>query len=54
MSKGQVKEFFPPYLLLQDNKSELFQMVEKTGHQAARKLHQIAKDAYFKLDQGIA
>ena len=45
MSNGRVKEFASPYRLLQNPDSQLFKMVEKTGPEAAEKLHDMAIEA---------
>ena len=45
MSDGQVKEYASPYRLLQSPDSMLYKMVEKTGSEASKKLHQMAVDA---------
>ena len=54
VSRGQLKEFDTPYQLLQNPRSQLRKMVEKTGPSASRKLHQMALDAHLrqkKLEQ---
>ena len=54
VSRGQLKEFDTPYQLLQNPRSQLRRMVEKTGPSASRKLHQMALDAHLrqkKLEQ---
>ena len=43
MSRGRVVEFDAPYKLLQNSGSHLYRMVEKTGPEAARELHEMAK-----------
>lgn len=43
MSRGKVVEFDTPYKLLQNTGSQLYRMVEKTGPEAARELHEMAK-----------
>ena len=48
VSRGQLKEFDTPYQLLQNPRSQLRRMVEKTGPSASRKLHQMALDAHLK------
>ena len=45
MSNGRVKEFASPYRLLQNPDPQLFKMVEKTGPEAAEKLHDMAIEA---------
>lgn len=39
MNQGQVAEYDTPYNLLQNKSSLLYRMVEKTGPDAARELH---------------
>ena len=46
MDKGCVGEFGPPHLLLQNPASHLKRMVDKTGPDASKKLHQMAVDAH--------
>lgn len=48
MSNGDVKEYASPYQLLQRSNSLLYKMVEKTGSEAAEKLHQVAAGARAK------
>lgn len=47
MSKGQLKEYDSPYHLLQNSQSLLYNMVKKTGPNAAKKLQQMALDAHL-------
>lgn len=42
MHSGHVVEFDKPYKLLQKKSSQLYKMVEKTGPEAARELHEMA------------
>ena len=51
MDNGSVKEFASPYRLLQNSGSQLYKMVEKTGPEASRKLHQMALDARSRLNR---
>lgn len=43
MCGGQVKEFNTPYELLKKKTSLLYKMVEKTGPEASRELHEMVK-----------
>ena len=43
MRNGRIGEFDTPYELLQRRSSLLYKMVEKTGPEAARELHEMAK-----------
>jgi predicted secreted protein len=43
MNNGQVVEYDPPYKLLQERSSLFYKMVEKTGPEASRELHDMAK-----------
>ena len=52
MDKGCVGEFGPPHLLLQNPASHLKRMVDKTGPDASKKLHQMAVDAHQRR-QGL-
>ncbi len=48
MSNGRAKEFASPYELLQNCDSQLNEMVENTGPEAAQKLRKMAEVAWFK------
>ena len=43
-----MKEFDTPYNLVQNTKSQLYSMVEKTGPIASKKLRQMALDAHLQ------
>jgi hypothetical protein len=45
LSNGEAKEFASPYRLLQNHNSQFYQMVQKTGPEASKKLHDMANAA---------
>ena len=47
MSDGEVREIDSPYNLLQDTRSLFYNMVQKTGLSASKKLQQIALVAHL-------
>ena len=48
MSDGQVLEYDSPRVLMENKKSELFDMVNKTGAEASYKLYEMAMKSEVK------
>lgn len=48
LDAGRVKEFDAPYILLKNAKSIFSQLVTQTGNDEARKLYEIAREAYYE------
>ena len=51
MSEGEISEFDKPYLLLQNEDSLLYKMVEQTGKTESANLLDIAHRSYLNVDQ---
>ncbi|XP_031554599.1 multidrug resistance-associated protein 4-like isoform X2 [Actinia tenebrosa] len=48
LDAGHLKEFDAPYILLKDGKSIFSQLVTHTGPDEARKLYEVAREAYYE------
>ena len=51
LQEGKIVEFDEPYILLQDESSLLFKMIEQTGKEESEHLLTIAQEAYFIRNQ---
>jgi len=54
MSDGRIHDFASPYRLLQNSNSLLFKMVEKTGPETSKKLHQMAIQARSRANRKMS
>jgi hypothetical protein len=47
LDAGHIKEFDAPYILLKNARSIFSQLVTQTGPDEARKLYEVAREAYY-------